>query len=125
MSRGPHPAAVSRLATAASGLGDEGWVRELEALGADRADGGGVPTYEELAAAGVAAVEALAGAGRWDAAAAQSDRLTAFFRAHRDHIHPVAAESFDGLRAAVRARDPEEVGDFLDLLRELFPAAGG
>lgn len=129
MSAGPHPAAVaqvSRLAAAVSGLGDEAWDDELAGLGAAPTAGdAGPPTYELLASAGVDAVDALARDGAWDEAARQADRLTAFFRARTRHIHPVAAESFDGLRAAARARDPEELADFVELLRELFGDRGG
>lgn len=128
MSAGPHPPAVAqvaRLAAAVSGLHDDAWSGELARLGAPPAQGGEAPTYERLATAGVDAVDALARDGAWGEAAAQADRLTAFFRARTRHIHPVAAESFDGLRAAARARDPEELADFVDLLRELFAGDDG
>ena len=31
------------------------------------------------------------------------------------------ADAFDGLRAAALARDPDELADFVELLREMFP----
>lgn len=116
---------MSRLAAAVAALGDDAWRDELAELGAAPQVSGpeGAPTYEEVANAGTAAVAALVDEGRWDAAAGQADRLTALFRANRRHIHPVAHESFDGLRAAVRAGDADETADFLDLLRELFGPA--
>ena len=35
-------------------------------------------------------------------------------------LHPVAGESFEGLRAAAHAHDPDQLDDFVDLLREIF-----
>jgi hypothetical protein len=128
--RPSHPAGVgscSRLATAVAGLGDEDWVGELVALGATVGDDArkGVPTYERLATAGTDTVAELVAAGRWDEASRQARRLTALFRRTRHQLHPLAAESFDGLHAAARARDREEVGDFVELLRELFGGVDG
>jgi hypothetical protein len=108
-------------------LGDADWQAELIALGArppaDPAPG--TPTYELLATAGTETVSALVDEGLWDDAATQADRLTHLFRLNRHHLHPVAAESFDGLRAAVHARDRDEVADFVELLGELFGAVDG
>ena len=130
-SRPSQPAAaecIARLALAVAGLGDDAWRRELEDLGAPPPgrDVPAAPTYEHVATAGAATVKALVADDRWDAARSQADRLTALFRLNRHHLHPVAAESFDGLRAAVHARDREEVDDFLALLDEMFggPADG-
>lgn len=118
---------ASRLAAAVAGLGDTDWHAELIALGAEPSAGGppGTPTYELLATAGTVTVSALVDEGRWDDAARQADRLTELFRLNRHHLHPVAAESFDGLRAAVYARDRDEVADFVDLLGELFGGGDG
>jgi hypothetical protein len=121
----PPPAGISgpvaRLASAVAGLGDREWAAELARVGELPAPGAGdPPTYERLALAGVDAVGALADAGRWEEAAAQAGRLTAYFRRRSRELHPVAGEAFDGLQAAARARDPEELGDFVDLLREIF-----
>jgi hypothetical protein len=118
---------ASRLAAAVAGLGAPDWHAELVALGAvpSTAHPQVGPTYEELATAGTTIVAALVEEGRWDDAGRQADRLTDLFRLNRHHLHPVAAESFDGLRAAVRARDRDEVGDFLELLGELFGDGDG
>jgi hypothetical protein len=74
-----------------------------------------------VARGGLADVEALAEAGRWDDAALRAGELTEIFRAARPHLHAVAGEAFDGLLAAARARDRDELGDFAELVRELFP----
>lgn len=129
-SRPSQPASAqgaSRLAAAVAGLGAGDWYAELIALGAEPAVTAAreAPTYEELATAGTATVAALVAEGRWDDAARQADRLTDLFRMNRHHLHPVAAESFDGLRAAVRAHDRDEAGDFVELLRELFGGSDG
>lgn len=79
------------------------------------------PTYRDVARRGLDDVEALAGAGRWEEAATRAGELTAVFRAARAHLHAVAGEAFDGLLAAARARDEDELADFADLVRELFP----
>lgn len=78
------------------------------------------PTYRELALAGVEVVEGLAGEGRWPEAAEQARHLRRYFSAPGGVMHQVAGESFDGLHAAVLARDAEELDDFTALLRELF-----
>lgn len=82
-----------------------------------------VPTYRELALAGIDVVEQLAGAGRWPEAAEQARHLRRYFSAPGGVMHQVAGESFDGLHAAVRARDAEELEDFIALLRELFTSS--
>lgn len=116
----------ARLARAVAGLGDDDWLAELIALGAPvPTEDPGPPTYEDLAGGGVATVTGLVECGRWDDADRQAQRLTRLFHLNRRHIHPVAAESFDGLHAAVRARDREEMTDFVELLGELFGDADG
>jgi hypothetical protein len=125
----PHPASGewgTRLANAVAGLGDEEWLRELRAMGArpDRKVAE-VPTYEDLVGAGLEGVVALVGEARWEDAARASERLNALLRLNRHYLHPVAAESFDGLRAAVLARDAEEVDDFVALIDEIFGGSRG
>lgn len=123
--RPSQPAAgerIVRLAQAVAGLGDSDWEHELAALGAPPSvtAGAEAPTYEALASAGVDTVVALVDEGRWDAAAGQADRLARAFAAWRTELHPVAGESFEGLRAAVHAHDRDELDDFVGLLREIF-----
>lgn len=123
--RPSQPATAERivcLAQAVAGLGDPDWAQELAALGAPPPadDTLAAPTYEALAVAGVDTVVALAHDGRWDAAAGQAARLARTFSAWRVQLHPVAGESFEGLRAAAHARDRDELDDFVGLLREIF-----
>ena len=79
------------------------------------------PTFGEVARWGTAVVEGLAREGRWDEAAAQARHLRGFFAREGGHLGPVAAPTFDGLLAAVLARDPDEVADFTALIGEIFP----
>lgn len=117
---------LTRLAAVARGLGDAPWHDQLVGWGAQEAEEDAPPpTYEQVALRGVDAVNGLVASGRWDEAFAVADRITRVFRLNRHHLHPVAAESFDGLRAAVAARDVDEVTDFAELLGELFGAADG
>lgn len=118
--RGP----AATLAAAAAAIGDPSWSAEAARLAgmAPAVDGGEPrPSYRTLARAGIDVVEALAGQVRWDEAAAQAERLAGYFASARPRLHAVAGEGFDGLHAAARARDPEELADFVGLLRELFP----
>lgn len=109
------------MAAAAGRLGEDEWSRSAARLAEAPPPVLEVaPTYRELALVGIDLVEELAGAGRWDDAAEQARHLTRYFRAPGGVLHQVAGESFDGLHAAARARDPEGLGDFTDLLRELF-----
>ena len=121
----PEPVAVpaARLAAAVGWL-SEGWRDDAAALaeGASSvAPPDGPPTFGEVARWGTAVVEGLAGAGRWDEAAGQARHLRAFFTREGGHLGPVAAPTFDGLLAAVLARDADEVADFTALIREIFP----
>lgn len=124
MSAGPLAARAARLAAAVGRLGDGRWREDAARLAGEhrpaRADEA-PPSFGELARRGVSVVEALVGAGRWDEAAVQARHLHAFFAREGGHLGPVAAPAFDGLLAAVLARDPDEVADFTALIAELFP----
>ncbi|MEQ9113667.1 MAG: hypothetical protein RID94_05355 [Miltoncostaeaceae bacterium] len=112
---------LSRLAVVARGLGDGTWHDQLVSYGARAVDEPSAPpTYEQVAVAGMAAVAELL-----DEGFAVADRLTRVFRVDPDDMPSVAVESFDGLRAAIAARDPEEVQDFVDLLAEMFGPSHG
>lgn len=117
---------ATRLARAVAGLRDVAWLEALGRLGAapDDAAPADPPSFAALAGPGVDTVQALAAAGRWDDAADHAGHLTRVFRAHRAELHPVVGEAFDGLRAAALARDPDELTDFIDLLREVFDGSG-
>ncbi|MGD9694660.1 MAG: hypothetical protein AB7V42_03250 [Thermoleophilia bacterium] len=115
---------ASRLAERVAWLGDEAWSAELAALSGDGERPrpvGEPPTFHEIATDGIAVVDALAEAGRWDEAAAHARRLRAFFGGQRATLSPVAGQAFDGVLAAVLARDAQELADFGELLGELFP----
>jgi hypothetical protein len=120
----PVAAEAARLAAAVAWL-DEGRWRDAAAALAGPASPepprDGPPTFGEVARWGTAVVEGLAGAGRWDEAAGQARHLRAFFTREGGHLGPVAAPTFDGLLAAVLARDADEVADFTALIREIFP----
>lgn len=124
MSAGPVAADAARLAAAVAWLSQARWREDAARLaGAEigAASDDGPPTYGEVARRGVAVVEGLAREGRWDEAQAQAGHLLAFFSSEGRHLGPVAAPSFDGLLAATLARDPDELTDFCELVRELFP----
>jgi hypothetical protein len=123
VSAGPVAVPAARLAAAVAWLGEPAWTEAVARLagaeGAARQEE--PPTFGEVARWGTAVVEGLAGVGRWDEAAGQARHLRAFFMREGGHLGPVAAPTFDGLLAAVLARDPDEVGDFTALIREIFP----
>jgi hypothetical protein len=125
VSAGPVAADAARLAAAVAWLSQAQWRDEAARLAGEPAApapaGDGPPTYGEVARRGVAVVEGLAGEGRWDEAASQARHLLAFFSSEGRHLGPVAAPVFDGLLAAAIARDPDELADFCELARELFP----
>jgi hypothetical protein len=122
MSSGPVAERAARLASVVSGLDDPGWLSDAEVLAAAPASpGGGAPTYREVARAGGALVDALAGDGRWPEAESQARRLKAFFATSGAGLGPIAVSAWDGLLAATIARDPEETRDFVELVEELFP----
>lgn len=78
------------------------------------------PTYGDVARVGTGLVAALAGEGRWDDAAIQARHLRRFFSRAGTSLGPIAAQAFDGLLAAALTRDPNELGDFVDLVGEMF-----
>ena len=117
-------AEAARLAAAVAWLGEAEWRDDAARLAGARptaAPRDAPPTFGEVARGGTALVEGLAADGRWDEAAAQARHLRAFFAREGGHLGPVAAPTFDGLLAAVIARDPDEVGDFTALIGEIFP----
>lgn len=124
MSPEPVAAEAARLAAAVAWLDEGRWRDDAAALAGPASPEpprDGPPTFGEVARWGTAVVEGLAGAGRWDEAAGQARHLRAFFTREGGHLGPVAAPTFDGLLAAVLARDADEVADFTALIREIFP----
>jgi hypothetical protein len=113
---------AARLAASVAWLSDADWSREIAGL----AEAGPArvsadpPTVGEVARDGVALVEGLAAGGRWDEAAAQATHLARYFAREGIRLGPITADAFDGLRAAALARDPHELADFVELLREMF-----
>ena len=117
-------AEAARLAAAVAWLSEAEWRDDASRLAEGRppaAAQDAPPTFREVARRGTALVEELVADGRWDEAAAQARHLRAYFAREGAHLGPVAAPTFDGLLAAVLARDPDEVGDFTALIDELFP----
>ena len=124
MSAGPVAERAARLAAAVAWLSDADWSREVGRLapdGASPSPSPDPPTMGEVARDGVALVEGLAGRGRWDDAAVQATHLARYFAREGMRLGPITADAFDGLRAAALARDPDELADFVELLREMFP----
>ncbi len=124
MSPEPVAASAARLAAAVAWLDDGRWREDAAALAGAAPPGAPAdrpPTFGEIARSGTAVVEGLAGEGRWDEAAGQARHLRAFFGREGGHLGPVAAPTFDGLLAAVLARDAAEVADFTALIGEIFP----
>jgi hypothetical protein len=120
----PVAARAARLAAAVAWLDEGRWRDDASALAGPAWPGpprDGPPTFGEVARSGTAVVEGLAREGRWDEAAGQARHLLAFFAREGGHLGPVAAPTFDGLLAAVLARDAAEVADFTALIGELFP----
>lgn len=117
--------AAQALAAAAAALGQPEWERHTRALAATApAPAPRVPTYRDVAVAGLDLVDALADGGRWDEADVQASHLSRFFSDPRAAQPAITRYGFDGLRAAARARDRDELADFLDVLREIFGPAG-
>jgi hypothetical protein len=77
--------------------------------------------YRDVARGGLSRVVELAGRDDWPAAAEEARGLKDVFREAADRFGPVPAEVFDGLLAACMARDPDELGDFAELVEEMFP----
>jgi hypothetical protein len=120
----PVAAQAARLAAAAAWLSEARWRDDAAALAGaamPAASLDGPPTFGQVARWGTAVVESLARAGRWDEAAGQARHLNAFFAREGRHLGPIAVPTFDGLLAAVLARDSDEVADFTALIREIFP----
>lgn len=115
-------AGAARLAGLVAWIGDPAWSEELDALAgtADARSAASRPTHGDIARAGTGLVAGLVEEARWDEAARQARRLRSYFFATGMELGPIAAQTFDGLLAAVLARDPEEVADFVDLVAELF-----
>lgn len=123
MSAGPVAERAARLAAAVAWLSDADWIREVARLAADGPDPSSSPdppTVGEVAREGVALVEELAARGRWDEAGVQATHLARYFAREGMRLGPITADAFDGLRAAALARDPDELADFVELLREMF-----
>lgn len=122
MSPGPVALRAARLAAAAAWLDDADWRRDSVRLAGEQEAPRRArpPTVGDLARDGVALVEGLAAEARWDDAAAQATHLARHFAREGLALGPIAADTFDGLRAATLARDPEEVADFGALVREIF-----
>ena len=115
---------ASRLATVVARLGDEDWREDVERLAgvpATPQSDGPTPTYGDVARVGTAVVAALAADGRWDDAVVQSRHLRTFFARTGFRLGPIAVQAFDGLLAACMARDMDELGDFVELVQEIFP----
>jgi hypothetical protein len=123
VSAGPVAERAARLAAAVAWLDDPEWSRDAGRLTADGAPSAATspPSVGEVARGGVALVEALAAEGRWEEAAAQAAHLARHFARQGLRLGPpIAAEAFDGVRAATLARDRHELADFVDLVREMF-----
>lgn len=85
-----------------------------------RADGEPL-RYREVARGGLDSILRLCGAGEWAAAADEARGLKRVFAEASVVFGPVPAEVFDGVLAACLARDPDELGDFAELVVEIFP----
>lgn len=126
MSAGPVAERAARLAATVAWLSDAEWSREVARLAEDGSlpappSSPDPPTVGEVAREGVALVESLAAGGRWDDAGVQATHLARYFAREGLRLGPITADAFDGLRAAALARDPDELADFVELLREMFP----
>lgn len=123
MISGPAADDAVRLSRLVAAIGDRAWSGDLDPLtGMPSASGAAVeaPTYGDVARAGTGLVDSLARAGRWDDASVQARHLRRFFAAAGMSLGPIAAQAFDGLLAAALARDLDELGDFVDLVGEMF-----
>lgn len=111
------------MAAAVGSLGDRDWKASAELIAdRDAATLEGPPTYRDLALAGVALVVGLARAERWSECADQAERLARYFATARRRLDAVVVEAFAGLAGAARARDPETLADFADLVLEVMGA---
>lgn len=116
------PDAAARLAGIAEALGEASWSDELHRIGVVGAVRVAPPTWGLVAVTGLDVVEGLAAAGRWDDARHQAAFLADFFTRMRTQLHAIAGVAFEGLAAAARARDPEDLDEHAELIRELFAA---
>ena len=73
---------------------------------------------------GLDVVERRARAGDWDAARHQAAFLADFFTRMRKQLHGVAGVAFEGLAAAARAADLDDLDEHADLIRALFGGDG-
>ncbi len=122
MISGPAADDAVRLSRLVAAIGDRAWCGDLDPLTGVPSASGAVeaPTYGDVARAGTGLVDSLARAGRWDDASVQARHLRRFFAAAGMSLGPIAAQAFDGLLAAALARDLDELGDFVDLVGEMF-----
>jgi hypothetical protein len=117
-------AAARLLAATVATLDEPGWLNELRPLAGPEPGPPPVtgPTYHAVVDAGLALVAGLTAHDRWKDAEGQVELLADWCVRHRTALHPVAVVAFEGLHSAIRARDPDETADHLELLDELFPA---
>lgn len=116
------PDAAARLAGIAKALGETSWSEELGRLGAVADDRVAAPTWGQVAITGLDVVEGLASADRWDDARHQAAFLADFFTRMRKQLHAIAGGAFEGLAAAARAHDADDLDEHARLIRELFSA---
>jgi hypothetical protein len=120
VSAGPLADRAARFAAAVAWLDEPAWAGRVSALAGDVPRAPERPTYRELATAGTGLVAALADEGRWDEAAEEARDLKRLFGATPDELGPVVIDAFDGLLAAVTARDRDELQDFVELVEAMF-----
>jgi hypothetical protein len=114
------PDAAARLAGIADALGESAWSEELRRNGVTPAPQPTPPTWGEIAITGIDVVEGLVAGGDWEQARHQAAFLADFFTRMRTRLHGVAGVAFEGLALAARARDPDELREHAELIRELF-----
>jgi len=116
--------AAARLAGIADALGETEWSAELRRSGVAPIPAPHPPTWGEVAMIGLDVVERRARAGDWDAARHQAAFLADFFTRMRKQLHGVAGVAFEGLAAAARAADLDDLDEHADLIRALFGGDG-
>lgn len=119
----PLTRAAAQLASLAAAVGAWDWEREARALAGAAAAApppAAAPTYGELARCGLRVVRLLAAAERWGEAAGQARHLAAYLSDPRAPLDPIGRHAVGSLAAAARVRDREALGDFADLLGEIF-----
>ena len=121
MISGPAVGEAARLARLVAWLGDPAWSEDLAAVaGAAPGPEGEAPTYGEVALAGSALVSALGNRGPVGRGRRAGPPPEALLRRVGMDLGPIAAQAFDGLLAAVLARDADELADFVELVGEMF-----